>query len=299
MLTTPIVELLNLNELEVSPVYPTEEDIVSNFYNSPSVNGVLEEELPDNVSFSDDEGILLDNNESPYISPLGLIGTNDRRVRNTSTTIHPYNAITYLYLRWPNGETGRCTGFIIDRDSVLTAGHCIYSSSNGGWADRITVRPGANGVDNFPYGAFESKNLYSVTGWTKDEDRDYDYGVINIDGTFPSTIGSFGYGVATSSNFSGKFARITGYPADRSGVDSTKPLYTQWYHSGTTQLPLLNSRLVLYDADTSGGQSGSPVYIPSENIARAIHTGVYSSSLNRGTRITDSVFANIQSWASK
>lgn len=143
------------------------------------------------------------------------------------------------------------------------------------------------------------KQTISLTGWTEDVDRDYDYGVINIDGTFPSTIGSFGYGVATSSNFSGKFSRITGYPADSSGVDSTKPLYTQWYHSGTTQLPLLNSRLVLYEADTSEGQSGSPVYIPNENIAHAIYTGVYNSSLNRCTRITDSVFSNIRSWASR
>ena len=61
----------------------------------------------------------------------------------------------------------------------------------------------------------------------------------------------------------------------------------------------MNSRLVTYAADTSGGQSGAPVYIPSENIARAIHTGVYDNDKNRGTRITSEVYANIQSWAAK
>ena len=59
--------------------------------------------------------------------------------------------------------------------------------------------------------------------------RYYDYGAIHINGTFPSTIGTFGYGVATSSNFKGTFARITCYPADRQEpdyIDIDKPLYT-------------------------------------------------------------------------
>lgn len=298
-LLIPTISTMNQNEHEVKPTIPKESTVnnISSDFNEAVIDGVLEEELKYEITFPNNEQKLLTNIQESIISPYGLIGTKDRRVQNTNTTIHPYNTISYLYVRWPDGKASRCTGFIIDRNSVLTAGHCVYSRGNDGWATGITVRPGANGSGNFPYGAFESENLYSVTGWTKYSDRNYDYAVINISGTFPSTIGTFGYGVATNSNFGGEFARITGYPADRDNLDATKPLYTQWYHSGTIKLPLLNSRAVYYYADTTKGQSGSPVYIPGENIARAIHTSEHTDNLNRGTRITNTVFANIQNWA--
>lgn len=300
-LLIPTTSSINKNSLEVKPIIPKESKVynISSDFNKTVIDGVLEEELTYEITFSDNEGKPLSNKQEPIISPFGLVGTKDRRVQNTNTTIPPYNAISYLFVRWPDGKASRCTGFIIDRDSVLTAGHCVYSKGNGGWATGITVRPGANGSNNFPYGAFESENLYSVTGWTEHSDRNYDYAVINISGTFPSTIGTFGYGVATNSNFGGEFARVTGYPADRDDLDANKPLYTQWYHSGTIKLPLLNSRAVYYTADTSRGQSGSPVYIPGENIARAIHTSEHKDNLNRGTRITKTVFANIQNWAAQ
>lgn len=280
-------------KLEVKPIVPKDSEVNNGFKPSKEdvIDGVLKEELEyEMVPYDQDEGKLLNE-----FSPFDLIGTRDRRVRNTSTTIHPYNTIAYLYIRWSNGTASRGTGFIIDRDSVATAGHVVHNKTKG-WATSITVRPGANGADNFPYGAFEASNFFSTTGWTRDADSDYDYGIININGTFPSSIGTFGYGVATTSNFSGRFARILGYPADPK-LDTDKPLYTQWYHSGTTDLL---TRKVLYDADTSSGQSGAPVYITNENIARAIHTGsAPSSNANRGTRITQAVFDNLQDWSAR
>ncbi|MET3657800.1 trypsin-like serine peptidase [Sporosarcina psychrophila] len=281
-------------ELEVKPIVPKDSGV--NDVLKPStenvVDGVIKEELGYEMApFGQYEGKLFSE-----VSPLNVLGPRDRRVRNTNTTIHPYNTIAYLTMRYADGSFNRGTGFIIDRDTVLTAGHIVYDE-NKGWVTSITVRPGANGAGNFPYGAFESTKFYAPIGWTRDRDVDYDYGVININGTFPSSIGTFGYGVATSSNFSGKFARMTGYPADPY-YDYDKPLYTQWYHSGTIDFPLIFPRRVLYDADASGGQSGSPIYIPSENIARAIHSG-WQGSVNRGTRITQEVYNNIRDWSAR
>ena len=282
-------------DVQVEPIIPNESESYSLPMVEEVVNGVLKEELEHNMApYDENAGKLINEVTSSEFTPFKLIGTRDRRVQNKSTTIHPYNTIAYLYMRWPDGSANRGTGFIIDRDSVATAGHVVYDVLRGGWATRITVRPGANGADNFPYGAFESETLYSVKGWTNDKNYDYDYGLINISGTFPSTIGRFGYGVANTSNFDGKFARITGYPADPI-IDADKPLYTQWYHSGTVDL---TTRKAFYDADTTGGQSGSPVYIPSENIARAIHSG-YENGKNRGTRITQEVYDNLRDWASR
>lgn len=283
------------NDIQVEPIIPIESRTYSMPIVEEVVNGVLKEELEYNMApYDENAGILINEVTSSEVTPLQLIGTRDRRVQNNNTTIHPYNAIAYLYIRWPDGTAARGTGFIIDRDSVVTAGHVVFDAERGGWATRITVRPGANGADNFPYGAFESETLFSVNGWTVNGNLDSDYGLINISGTFPSTIGSFGYGVATTANFDGKFARITGYPASPT-IDANKPLYTQWYHSGTVDL---STRRAFYDADTSGGQSGAPVYIPAENIARAIHSGSEGNT-NRGTRITQDVFNNLRDWASR
>ncbi|HWJ79129.1 MAG TPA: serine protease [Niallia sp.] len=247
------------------------------------VDGVLKEELDYNSN--------IERYSNSEISPLGLIGSTDRRVRVTDTTTFPHRAITYLYVRWPNGEANRCTGFIINTNTVVTAGHCVYSHTKGGWATRITVRPGANGADNFPYGAFESTKLFSVKGFTENEVESNDYGAIKISGSFPASIGSFGYGVATESNFGGEFARVTGYP-----TDANKPLYTQWMHSGTIDLSILG--FAFHDADTTGGQSGSPMYLKENNIARAIHTGD-GKPKNVGVRITSGVFENLQLWANQ
>ena len=207
-------------QLEVKPIVPKDSGV--NNILKPStedvVNGVIKEEAGyEKAPFDQYEGKLLSE-----VSPLDLIGPRDRRVRNTNTTIHPYNTIAYLTIYYADGTFNRGTGFIIDRDSVLTAGHVVYDKKKG-WATSIIVRPGANGAGNYPYGAFESTQFYSPVGWTRDNDHDYDYGVININGSFPSSIGSFGYGVATRSNFNGKFARITGYPADPR-YDTDKPL---------------------------------------------------------------------------
>lgn len=282
----------NQGELEVKPIVPKNSEV--NDVLKPStedvVDGVIKEE-------SGHELAPFGQYELSEVSPLGIIGSRDRRVRNTKTTIHPYNTIAYLTIWYADGSFGRGTGFIIDRNSVLTAGH-IVNDEKEGWATSITVRPGANGAGNFPYGAFESTKFIAPTGWTKDRNINYDYGVININGTFPSSIGSFGYGVATTSNFSNEFARVTGYPAHPVD-DAGKPLYTQWYHSGTIDLPLTAPRKVYYAADTSGGQSGSPVYIPGQNIARAIHSGPHNNNTNRGTRITQTVFDNIRDWSAR
>lgn len=274
---------------------PGEKNIPLEVENPKSIDGVLEEEIGRDIvnSTSKSNGGEIIEQE---MSPDSLIGDNDRRARTSDTTVHPYRVITYVYSEWPDGTASRGTGFIISEDTVATAGHVIYSHDHGGWADRVRVSPGADGADNFPFGTYEDDLLYSVVGWTDNESRSYDYGAIKIDGTFTSTLGHFGYGVAND-NIQDEFARITGYPADPI-VDNDKPLYTQWYHSSDVDL---TERFAFYAADTSGGQSGSPVYLPGENIARAIHTGGQDlrDGHNRGTRITSGVYSNLDNWANE
>merc|ERR1719410_1641096 len=87
-----------------------------------------------------------------------------------------------------------CTGFLISKRIVITAGHCIYDHDRGGWARSVKVCPGRNGAHN-PYGCQYVTNLWSVSGWTDSGKPKYDRGAMLLpDTTFWNKgIGYFGY----------------------------------------------------------------------------------------------------------
>lgn len=51
-----------------------------------------------------------------------------------SSTAFPWSSIAKLYITMPNGRMYVGSGAMVDQFHVLTAGHVIYSSSDGGWA---------------------------------------------------------------------------------------------------------------------------------------------------------------------
>ena len=81
------------------------------------------------------------------------------------------------------------SGHMIDAETVITAGHCVYTSTfvdNGGttrtvndWADWVQVFPGSHqGTDN--WGRADSTWVGAFTGWSEDGDWDWDIGVIRV-----------------------------------------------------------------------------------------------------------------------
>lgn len=105
----------------------------------------------------------------------GIIGTDDRvSVTDAyNTTEYPWSSIVRLYLIYPDGTRGGCSGAVIsgpdNRSSahVLTAAHCVYSSNRGGWID-ITgqtesyVSPGADGSQE-PFRQVGIQNIRSYS----------------------------------------------------------------------------------------------------------------------------------------
>lgn len=212
---------------------------------------------------------------------FSVIGT-DGRTQVTNTTAFPYRAIVHI-----SSSIGGCTGWMISARTVATAGHCIH---NGSWATNVVVSPGRNG-SSYPYGSCRGTNLYSVSGWTTNRDTNYDYGAIQLDCTIGNTTGWIGFRY-TSSSLTGTAENISGYPGD-------KPSGTQWQHADQIRNTLTYK--LEYQNDTYGGQSGSPVYQASHSAcsngpcAIAIHTNG-GSTYNRGTRITQAVFNNLNNW---
>ena len=76
----------------------------------------------------------------------------DGRVHVANVTRIPWRYICQLIITMKDGRKSRCTGWFISPRTVMTAGHCVYSHSAGGWAQSIEVIPGMNGAFQ-PFGS--------------------------------------------------------------------------------------------------------------------------------------------------
>jgi V8-like Glu-specific endopeptidase len=217
-----------------------------------------------------------------------IIGA-DNRVRVFATTSYPWRAICSLKITAKDNSNWIGTGWLVGPRTVITAGHCVYMHDHGGWAKSIEVIPGLNDASR-PFNSGKSSNLRSVTGWTNSKNRDFDYGAIILPANFrPGDVtGYFGFGVKNDTYLMSSVLNLSGYPGDKGGNQ-------QWF------MPLkpkaLTSRVIKYNIDTFGGQSGAPVWVKVGNVRTCvgIHTNGAASG-NSATRIVTAVFNNIQGW---
>lgn len=222
----------------------------------------------------------------PALGAFSIIGT-DNRSRVSNTTAYPYRAVARI-----TSDIGQCTGWLINDDTLATAGHCVHTGGTSGrWAARtsVSVVPGQNGWYR-PYGTCGARSLHSVLGWTRDDSWHYDYGVIKLNCTIGNTVGWFGY-EWTSSSLTGASTTVSGYPGD-------KPA-DQWRSYDYVRSTW--SRKLFYNNDTVGGVSGAPVYRYKNGVgpySMAVHAYGTSPGYanNSGTRITENVFDNFAYW---
>jgi glutamyl endopeptidase len=224
---------------------------------------------------------LVDDPPAAAPGTESIIGTDDRK-RVMDTTQFPYRAIVHITANY-----GGCTGFLIDADTVATAGHCVYNNfvnSTWQWASNVRVYPGRN--DSYlPYGGCGSTGLLSAKElWTVNHDQRYDYGMIKLACTVGTQTGWIGM-QWTSTNPTGMPIVVSGYPNT-----------TQYYASD--QIREASTFQLFYAADTNGGQSGGPVYVGPQINAVGIHTAGISTDkqLNRGVRVTQTVYDDYQYW---
>ena len=223
--------------------------------------------------------------------PVGaetIIGADTRR-RVTPTTGFPARATALVVF-----SAGRCTGWLIGPDTVVTAGHCVHPGDGGAFypVRQVRVYPGRNG-NTSPYGSCGARWTASTVGWTRSARDDYDYGVIKLNCRIGETTGWYGF-FWTSTSLTGLPTTINGYPGD-------KPL-TQWRSDDLVRVT--QTRRVFHQNDTVGGVSGAPIYNRRAGCGicgMAVHAyGTYGSppfsTNNHGTRITRAVFNNLLGW---
>jgi glutamyl endopeptidase len=241
----------------------------------------------------------------PNVSPESVIGT-DGRTQVTDTTEYPARAIGQITLV-QDGKAFICTGWLIDKNTILTSGHCSYDhdGATGNIIESATFSPGRNGLVD-PYGSCGVYQVWAPIQWRRDGNPKYDFSIMQLgtsNGTtvttcdIGTTVGFFGISwTAGADALTGNGATVQGYPGD-------KALGTQWTMSGNIRKS--TKLMVFYKMDTAGGQSGSPVFDITgakcnfTPCGMAIHSyGVGlpgGANANAGPRITQSRFTTITS----
>lgn len=212
------------------------------------------------------------------ISLMSVIG-EDNRVKVTKTTSLPNRWIAYIVSYWPDGSATRGTAWLYGKSVGATAAHCIYSKEKQTYPVKMVIYPGHSDGMN-PFGSYTITRASIPRNYKLGEGSKYDFGVFKVNSDVGSKLGYFR--VQYSANtYTGKFVRITGYPADKgNGL---------WRDSGKI-IKCENGRLY-YKMDTYGGQSGSPIYFGkgTKRTCIGVHT-TGGPDYNRGTRITKKMF---------
>lgn len=217
--------------------------------------------------------------------PEVIIGPDDR-VRVGNPSAWPYRVHGHTVMRFPNGKTYIGTGTLVNKHHVLTAGHCVYSKDDGGWATYVQFTPAQDDA-SVPFGSSVATRLLSMKGWTDDNDRNYDIGMLILDKDLGNTVGYFGLITTSDGNLQNYRVNISGYPGDKGGRQ-------QW--TAADLIKTVQAERLLYDIDTVGGQSGSGVWsvwsgLQGEKVCGVHTTG--SSSGNGATRLSRSKFDRI------
>jgi len=209
----------------------------------------------------------------------------DNRIWIQNTSAIPYRWLCRLEITAADGTRWLGTGWLASPNLVITAGHCVYLHSHGGWVNDILIQP-ANAEPGMPT-IFRSNISASSSGWVYSMKPECDYGSIFLPKQTEG-LGYFGFGALPETTLSQSVANIAGYPMD-------KPTGTMWGHA--KHLMAVLPETLRYENDTYGGMSGAPLIVwnGEDYIVVGIHNyGDYIGNL--ATRITTKVFHNIVRW---
>ncbi len=197
---------------------------------------------------------------SPAPGEEGAASDRERVPRALSPVERPwlhdlYRTFVKIEVRFPAQPAGTisvCSGTMIGAHTVLTAGHCIYSHEDGGWAEWAYVYPAMAGYHSTPYGESSMAGLASTTWWVEDQDHRGDTGVIRL----AENTGDLTGWPAVQWDYSSLSGTINsgGYPADE-GYDG------YWLYVDSGAVEDLTDFLICHGAHTIAGMSGGPGWL--------------------------------------
>lgn len=218
-------------------------------------------------------------------TPENVIGRDDR-VPVPDTTALPWRAIAMLTITYETGKRAMGTAWFLGPNALGTAAHNIRHPDFGR-AREILVTPAWNGAVA-PFGTYYASQTWCDPAWMNGNfDATLDYGVLRLnDDTVGARLGWFGFAAYDDAQLSRLLVNVSGYVVDG------KP-QTQYFNGG--RLANASHQFLLYEFDTDGGMSGSPIFalFGTKRVVLGIHT--YGSEQgNRARRIDSGLFSLLQ-----
>ncbi len=95
---------------------------------------------------------------------LDLDYTSSRLIPSSAAETFPYSAVGKLFLRDSLGNEYECSGAVIARRLVITAGNCVHGGRWEGWYEDFVFVP-AYSYGDAPFGAWEYSVAFVNTQW--------------------------------------------------------------------------------------------------------------------------------------
>ncbi len=228
-------------------------------------------------------------------------GVDERDIVQSPTTF-PWNTVVKVKIG-PEGG-GRGSGGLIAGCTILTNGHVVWNGQTDTWREIYSVHPGSYYSESLgrsvdPYGSKVDSGLATNTRWTDTLDSKYDYGAIFVTRPF-SEMGITTYmPVAFEEN--PDFINMSGYPSENLPLLGTGVAQEQWRAFG--DVGVYEARLMYYEATSTGGASGSPVWVfhsaTGERYVVGVNRGHNGTWDGIGVRMVNENRDLIESWMNR
>lgn len=179
--------------------------------------------------------------------------TSSRLIPEEARYFYPYSTVAKIFFHKPGGGDYVCSGVVISRRIVGTAGHCVYDPDSGFFEDWLIVPAYSQG--NAPFGVWEPSYVVVSGSWANGDGvpNDGDFAVFAMWdnqgwGALGNVVGWLGY--ATNSLINNELT-LLGYPAN---LDRGQRMH----QVATGDFDCCLGGCPIYGSDMGGGSSGGP-----------------------------------------
>lgn len=227
---------------------------------------------------------VYDATTANYISTYQL--TPNPKIDNSKSPILPDERVVDFsksgVVKLMNATSYIATGFIVDSHTIATAAHCTYNKKITGI--RIFNSDSTIALTATPV------QYHIPENYVGSQNSNYDFSLITVEEDL-SDYACFNLGVTLDSFLtSSKLLIVTGFPGTVNGVVVNNGSKNNMY-TGIGAITGGNEYTLNYNVDTSGGNSGGPVYTSTAYNGNVYYTVVAihthgAGTYNFGTRIT-------------
>jgi V8-like Glu-specific endopeptidase len=205
-------------------------------------------------------GAMPQHGTKPTNPLTGPYGPFQRWTEHEPITAYPKSTVGKLFFTMPGVGNFVCSASVVNRSTVITAGHC-NSNGAGTFATNRLFCPSWNNGQNAARGCWTVANSKTSTGWHTAGDPDRDYACLITSATgqkVANKIGNVTGWLGRAWNFSASQAERTfGYPqaAPFTGGKLVTTASTEWYTQDFTAGGQVSK---IIGSDMTGGSSGGP-----------------------------------------